>query len=63
MMSGRQILMFTRILVGLTGTNIHSTSTTLATLQGKQMPDYTITMVKFLINETMQKRRVFRAAR
>jgi hypothetical protein len=41
MMSGRQMIMFNRILVGLTGISIHSTSTTLAALQDKQMPDYT----------------------
>jgi hypothetical protein len=33
-----------------------------AALQDKKMPDYTITMVKFLINKTMQPRRVFRVA-
>jgi hypothetical protein len=63
MMSGRQMLMFNRILVGLTGISIHSTSTTLTALQDKQMPDYTITMVKLLVNKTMQPRRVFRVAR
>jgi hypothetical protein len=35
MMSGRQMLMFNRILVGLTGISIHSTSTMLAALQDK----------------------------
>jgi hypothetical protein len=65
MMSGRQMLMFNSILVGLTGIHIHSTSTstTLAALQNKQMLDYTITMVKLLVNKTMQPRRVFRVAR
>jgi hypothetical protein len=63
MMSGRKMLMFNRILVGLTGISIHSTSTTLAALQDKQMPDYTIYMVKFLVNKTMQPSRVFRVAR
>jgi hypothetical protein len=56
------MLMFNQILVGPTGTSIHSTSTPLAALQDKQMPDYTITMVKFLVNKTMQPRRVFRVA-
>jgi hypothetical protein len=50
MMSGRQMLMFNRILVGLTGISIHSTSTTLTALQDKQMPDYTISMVKLIMN-------------
>jgi hypothetical protein len=63
MTSGRQMLMFNRILVGLTGISIHSTSTTLAALKDKQMPDYTIYMVKLLVNKTMQPRRVFRVAR
>jgi hypothetical protein len=63
MMSGRKMFMFNRILVGLTGISMHSTSTTLAALQDKQMPDYTIYMVKFLVNKTMQPRRVFRVAR
>jgi hypothetical protein len=63
MMSGRQMLMFNWILVGLTGIGIHSTSTMLATLQDNQMPDCTITMVKLLLNKTMQPRRVFRVAR
>jgi hypothetical protein len=62
-MSGRQILMFNRILVGLTGISIHSTSTTLTALQYKQMPEYTINMVKLLIKKTMQPRRVFQVAR
>jgi hypothetical protein len=57
MLSGQQML------VALTGINIHSTSTMLAALQGKQMPDYTITMVKFLVNKTLQPSRVFRVAR
>jgi hypothetical protein len=57
------MLMFNRILVGLTGISIHITSTTLAALQDKQMPDYTIYMVKLLVNNTMQPRRVFRVAR
>jgi hypothetical protein len=61
-MSGRQMIMFNRILVDLTGISIHSTSTTLASLQDKQMPDYTIYMVKLLVNKTMQPRRVFRVA-
>jgi hypothetical protein len=38
MMSLRQMLMFNRILVGLTGTSIHSTRTMLAALQDKHMP-------------------------
>jgi hypothetical protein len=63
LMSGWQMLMFNRILVGLTGNSIHSTSPTLAAFQDKQMPDYTITMVKFLVNKTMQPRRVFQVAR
>jgi hypothetical protein len=63
MMSGWQMLIFNRILVGLTGISIHITSTTLAVLQDKQIPDYTITMVKLLVNKTMQTRRVFRVAR
>jgi hypothetical protein len=62
MMSGRQMLMFNWMRVGLTRISIHSTST-LAALQDKQMPDYTITMVKLLVNKTMQPRRVFRVAR
>jgi hypothetical protein len=62
MMSGRQMLMFNRILVGLTGISIHSTSTMLPALQDKQMPEYTISMVKLLVNKTMQPRRVFRVA-
>jgi hypothetical protein len=63
MMIGRQMLMFKLILVGLTGISIHSTSTTLAAFQDKQMPDYTKYMVKLLVNKTMQPRRVFRVAR
>jgi hypothetical protein len=63
MMSGRKMLMFNRILVGLTGISIHSTSTTLAALQDKKIPDYTIYMVTFLVNKTMQPGRVFRVAR
>jgi hypothetical protein len=63
MMSRWQMLMFKRILVGLTGISIQSTSITLAALQDKQMPDYTINMVKLLVNKTMQTRRVFRVAR
>jgi hypothetical protein len=63
MMNGRQMLMFNRILVGLTGISIHSTSMKLAALQDKQMLDYTINMVKLLVNKTMQPRRVFRVAR
>jgi hypothetical protein len=59
MMSGRKMLMFNRILVGLTGISIHSTSTTLVALQDKRMPDYTINMVKLLVNKAMQPRRVF----
>jgi hypothetical protein len=59
MMNGRQMLMFNRILVGLTGIIIHITSTTLTALQDKQMPDYTINMVKFLVNKTMKPRRIF----
>jgi hypothetical protein len=62
MMSGRQIIMFNRILVSLTGIIIHSTIMTLTTLQDNQMPDYTITMVKLLVNKTMQPRCVFRVA-
>jgi hypothetical protein len=62
MMSGRKIFIFNRTLVGLTGISIHSISTTLAALQDKQMPDYTITMVKLLVNKTMQPRRVFQVA-
>jgi hypothetical protein len=58
-MGGWKMLMFNRILVGLTGISIHSTSTTLTAFQYKQMPDYTITMVKFLVNKTMQPRHVF----
>jgi hypothetical protein len=46
MMSGRQMLMFNRIIVGLPGISIHITSTTLSALQDKIMPEYTITMVK-----------------
>jgi hypothetical protein len=38
MMSGRKMLMFNRILK-LTGISIHSTSTMLAALQNKQIPD------------------------
>jgi hypothetical protein len=63
MMNGRQILMFNGILVGLTGISIHSTSTTLAALQDKPMQDYTITMVKLLVNKTMQPRCIFRVSR
>jgi hypothetical protein len=63
MMSGQQMLMFNRILVGLAGISIHSTSTTTAALQHKQMPYYTITMIKLLVHKTMQPRRVFRVAR
>jgi hypothetical protein len=63
MMSRRQMPIFNRILVGLTEISIHSTSTTLAALQDKQMPNYTITMVKFLVNKTMQPRCVFQVAR
>jgi hypothetical protein len=59
MMSGRQMLMFNRILVGLTGISIHSTSTTLAALQDKQILYYTIAMVKLIVHKTMQPRRVF----
>jgi hypothetical protein len=55
MMSGWQMLMFNRILAGLSGISIHSTA-----FQDKQMPDYTIAMVKLLVNKTMQPRRVFR---
>jgi hypothetical protein len=63
MMSGQQMLMFNQIIVGLTGISIHSTITAIAALKDKQMPDYTITMVKFLVNKTMQPRCVFRVAR
>jgi hypothetical protein len=63
MMSGQKMLMFHRTLVGLTGISIHSTSTMLAASQDKQIPEYTITMVKFLVNKTMQPRCVFRVAR
>jgi hypothetical protein len=49
--------------VGLEGISIHIARPTLAALQDKQMTDYTITMVKLLINKTMQQRRVFRVAR
>jgi hypothetical protein len=63
MMSGWQMLMFNHILVGLPGISIHSTSKTLSALQDKQIPDYTITMVKFLVNKTMQPRHVFQVAR
>jgi hypothetical protein len=63
MMRGRKMLMFNRVLVGLTVISIHSTRTTLATFQDKQMPDYTVTMVKLLVNKTMQPRRVFRVSR
>jgi hypothetical protein len=63
MMSGRQMLMFNCILVGLTEISIHIISTMFAALQDKQIPDYTITMVKFLVNKTMQPRCVFRVAR
>jgi hypothetical protein len=62
MMNGRQMLMFNRILVGLTGISIDSTGTMLAALQDKQMPGYTINMVKLLVNKTMQPRRVFQFA-
>jgi hypothetical protein len=58
-MSGRKMLMFNCIIVGLTVISIHSTHMTLATFQDKQMPDYTVTMVKLLVNKTMQPRRVF----
>jgi hypothetical protein len=57
------MLMFNRILVGLTGISIRSTSTTLSALQDKQMTDYTIYMVTMLVNKTMQPRRVFQAER
>jgi hypothetical protein len=63
MMVGRKMLMFNCIIVGLEGISIHSISTTLAALQDKQMLDYTITMVKLLVNKTMQPRCVFRVAR
>jgi hypothetical protein len=63
MMSGRQMLMFNRILFGLTGISIHSTSTMITALQDKKIPDHTITMVKLLVNKTMQPRRAFRVAR
>jgi hypothetical protein len=63
MMSVQQMLIFNRILFGLAGISIHSTSMTIADLQDKQMPDYTITMVKLLVNKTMQPRRVFRVPR
>jgi hypothetical protein len=51
MMSGRQMLMYNRILVGLPVIIIHSTSTTLVDLQDKLMPDYTITMVKLIVKK------------
>jgi hypothetical protein len=63
MMSGRQMLMFNRILVGLPGISIHITSTTLDALQNKKLLGYTINMVKLLVNKTMQPRRVFSFAR
>jgi hypothetical protein len=63
MMSGRNIIMLNRILVGLPGISIHSISTMLAALQYTQMLDYTITIVKLLINKTIQPRRVFGDAR
>jgi hypothetical protein len=63
MMSGRQMLMFNRIRVCLAVISIQSTSTTLTALQDKQMPGYTINMVKCLFNKKMQPRRVFRSAR
>jgi hypothetical protein len=62
MMSGRKMLMFNHILVGLAGISIKITSTTLTALQDKQMPDYTITMVKLLVNKTIQPRSVFQVA-
>jgi hypothetical protein len=58
MMSGRTMLMSNCILVGLPGISIHSTSTTLAALQDKQMPDYTITMVKLLVKNNATNTRV-----
>jgi hypothetical protein len=63
MMSGRKMLMFNCIIVGLTGISIHSTSKTLTALQDKQIPDYTINMVNLIFNKTMQPIRVFRVAR
>jgi hypothetical protein len=63
MMSGRHMLMFNRILVGLTGIRKHSTSVTFAALQDNKMPKYTITMVKLLVNKKRQPRRVFQVAR
>jgi hypothetical protein len=62
MMSGRKMLRFNRIIVGLTGISIHSTGTMLVAWQDKHMPDYTITMAKLLVNKTMQPRRVFQVA-
>jgi hypothetical protein len=59
MMSGRKMLVFNRIFVGLTGISIHSMNTMLAALQVKQMSYYTITIVKFIVNKTMQPRRIF----
>jgi hypothetical protein len=56
MMSGRQMILFNRLLVEMTRISIYSTSTTLAGLQYKQMPDYTICMVNPLVNKTMQPR-------
>jgi hypothetical protein len=62
-MSVRQMLiMFNQILFGPTGISIHSTSTTLTALQDRQMPEYTITMVKLFFNKKMQPRRIFRVA-
>jgi hypothetical protein len=60
MMSGPKMMLFNRLLVEMTGISSHSKSTTLATLQDKQMPDYTISMVKILVNKIMQPQRVFR---
>jgi hypothetical protein len=52
-MSGRQMMLFNRILVEMMGISIHSTSAILAALQDKQMPDYTISMVRIFVNKTM----------
>jgi hypothetical protein len=62
MTSGLKMFMFNHIIFGLTGISIHSTSTTLAALQDNRIPYNTITMVKFLVNKTMQPRRVFQVA-
>jgi hypothetical protein len=56
MTSGRKILLLNPILVEMKGIMMHSTSTTITALQDKQMPYYTISMVKLLVNKTMQPR-------